>query len=62
MMVIYFNAPVHPLSESRYGPNGTPTAVHSFVATPCNRFTIPRRCALLCTAVDPPFSPSNRGF
>ena len=26
MMVIYFNAPVHPLSESRYGLKGAPAA------------------------------------
>ena len=61
-MCDYYNMPTHLLSESRYGPNGTSTAAQSSVATPRNRITIPRRYALLCTTVDAPFNPSNRGF
>jgi hypothetical protein len=50
------------LGESRYEPNGTPTAAQHCVATPRNRITIPRRCALFCATVDAPFNSSNRGF
>ncbi len=61
-MLVGFDLLFHRLGELGYGPNGTPTAAHSVVATPWNIITIPRRRALLCTAVDTPFNPSNYGF
>ena len=39
-MFLYLNIIPHPLDESRYGLNGTPTAAHCRVPTPWNRITI----------------------
>ena len=62
MQPVCFDKRVYLLGELRYRPNGTPLMAHIGVATPWNRMTIPRRCALLCTLMDAPFSLSNCGF
>ena len=46
MEAISLDLPVHLLAELRYGVNCTLAAAHGRVATPWNRTTIPRRCAL----------------
>jgi hypothetical protein len=62
MKKVCFDQMIHHLGELRYRLNGTPLTAHSGVATPWNRMTIPRRCALLCTLMDAPFNLSNCGF
>ncbi len=39
-------SPVHLLGESRYRADCTLATAYGCVTTPCNRSTIPRRCAM----------------
>jgi hypothetical protein len=74
-MFVLFARHLHPLGESRYGVDCTFVAAHVCVAymdvgegrehgavsftTPWNRITIPRHCALTCTATNAHSAPSN---
>jgi len=48
MNVISFNLSLHPLGESHYSADCTFVAAQYSVATPWNKTTIPRYCALPC--------------
>ena len=62
MEKINLNEPNRLQGEPRYGVDCTVVAPHGFVATPWNRITIPRHCALPWVTATAHSTPSNRGF